>query len=208
MTDITRMQFLRGDMKGKKKPFRPPWAIPEQYFVDFCTRCDKCIEACFDELIVKGRGGYPQMDFKQGGCDFCEDCLNVCETSALKKFPATNHNTKKREEQSESSTVDKESSTFDKESDSYLPPWHIKASIDLTNCLSMNGTICRSCGESCDDKAIQFNLKLGGIAEPILNQDHCTGCGACFSVCPVQIIELKTIIRTEFAHQQTKEAVS
>ena len=201
MTDITRMQFLRGDMKGNKKPFRPPWAIPEQYFIDFCTRCDKCIEACFDELIVKGRGGYPQMDFKRGGCDFCGDCLNVCETSALKKFPATNKKTNNREEQSDSSTKEQES-------DSYLPPWHIKASIDLTSCLSMNGTICRSCGESCDDEAIKFNLKLGGIAEPILNQDNCTGCGACFSVCPVQIIELKTIVMNESVSQQAKEAVS
>lgn len=185
MTDITRMQFLRGDMKGNKKPFRPPWAVPEEYFVDFCTRCDKCIEACFDELIVKGRGGYPQMDFKRGGCDFCEDCLNVCETHALKKFSTTKNNNY-REAKSESTLAESDS-------ESYLPPWHIKANIDLTKCLSMNGTICRSCGESCDDEAIKFNLKLGGVAEPVLNQAQCSGCGACFSVCPVQVIELKKL---------------
>ncbi len=187
MTEITRMQLLRGDLKGKNNPFRPPWAIPEEYFVDYCTRCDKCIDACFDELIVKGRGGFPQMDFKRGGCDFCEDCLNVCETGAIKKIPLTNiipDNiiSDNREESSESS------------SESYLPPWHIKANIDLTNCLSMNATICRSCGESCDDKAIKFDLKLGGIAEPILNMEQCTGCGACFSVCPVQVITLTSIV--------------
>lgn len=182
MANISRMQLLRGDIKGELKPFRPPWAIPENYFVDYCTRCDKCIDVCFDELIVKGRGGFPQMDFKRGGCDFCEDCLKVCETSALKKIPINNNNSgsdyKSREETPES----------------FLPPWHIKASIDLTNCLSMNATICRSCGESCDDEAIKFNLKLGGIAEPVLNIDTCTGCGACFSVCPVQVIKLKTIV--------------
>lgn len=181
------MQLLRGDLKGKNNPFRPPWAIPEEYFVDYCTRCDKCIDACFDELIVKGRGGFPQMDFKRGGCDFCEDCLNVCATGAIKKIPLTNiipdnRTSDNREESSESS------------SESYLPPWHIKANIDLTNCLSMNATICRSCGESCDDKAIKFDLKLGGIAEPILNMEQCTGCGACFSVCPVQVITLTSIV--------------
>ncbi|MCW8930831.1 MAG: ferredoxin-type protein NapF [Gammaproteobacteria bacterium] len=181
MTNITRMQLLRGDLKGKKKPFRPPWAIPEEYFVDYCTRCDKCIDACFDELIVKGRGGFPQMDFKKGGCDFCEDCINVCETNALKKIP---DNTQKTKEHGNSDSSEEES---------YLPPWHIKANIDLTNCLSMNATICRSCGESCDDKAIKFDLKLGGIAEPILNIEQCTGCGACFSVCPVQVITLTPI---------------
>ncbi len=195
MAEITRMQFLRGDLKGKKTPFRPPWAIPEHYFVDFCTRCDQCIEACFDELIVRGRGGYPQMDFNRGGCDFCEDCLNVCEAGALKKLPqklllsgdlpANKNNSNKREALSEP--------TDEAGSESFLPPWYIKASIDLNNCLSMNATICRSCGESCDDEAIKFNLKLGGIAEPVLNTASCTGCGACLSVCPVQAVKLSTV---------------
>ncbi len=195
MAEITRMQFLRGDLKGDKTPFRPPWAIPEQYFVDFCTRCDQCIEACFDELIIKGRGGYPQMDFNRGGCDFCEDCLNVCDAGALKKLPlsgdlpANNNNSNKREALSESAD--------EASSESFLPPWHIKASIDLNNCFSMNATICRSCGESCDDEAIKFNLKLGGIAEPVLNTETCTGCGACLSVCPVQAVKLNTVLINE-----------
>jgi len=168
MAQISRMQLLRGDFKGENQPFRPPWSLPEDYFVDYCTRCDKCIDACFDELIVKGRGGFPEIDFNKGGCDFCEDCLNACETSALKKIP-----------QSQS------------HSESYLPPWQLKASIELTKCLSVNAIICRSCGESCEDEAIQFNLKLGGVAEPILDSEQCTGCGACFSVCPVQVIKIK-----------------
>ena len=137
------------------------------------------------------------MDFKRGGCDFCEDCLNVCETHALKKFPTTTI-TKQREEHSES--------IAENDSDAFLPPWHIKANIDLKNCLSMNGTICRSCGEACDDEAIKFNLKLGGIAEPILNQENCTGCGACFSVCPVQVIELKTLVINRTTEKQAEQA--
>lgn len=193
MTKITRMQLLRGDIKGKNNPFRPPWAIPEEYFVDFCTRCDKCVEACFDELIIKGRGGFPQMDFKRGGCDFCEDCLKVCEASALKKIPDNNKIPSNTRAHIESDNGE-ESSELHDDLESYRPPWHIKASIDLTNCLSMNATICRSCGESCDDKAIKFDLKLGGIAEPILNIEQCTGCGACFSVCPVHVITLTPLV--------------
>lgn len=201
MADITRMQLLRGDIKGDKKPFRPPWSIPEKYFVDYCTRCDKCIEVCFDDLIIKGRGGFPQMNFEKGGCDFCEDCLNVCEVNALQKLPVNNvtktnqtsSNSSDREEFSESAETSLHSIP-QSDPDDYLPPWHIKASIDLTNCLSMNATICRSCGESCDDKAITFNLKLGGIAEPMLDIEQCTGCGACFSVCPVRVIQLKSIV--------------
>ncbi len=192
MTKITRMQLLRGDIKGKNNPFRPPWAIPEEYFVDFCTRCDKCVDVCFDELIVKGRGGFPQMDFNRGGCDFCEDCLNVCETSALKKIPINTEAALASKNRAEASAPE-----------SYLPPWHIKANIDLANCLSMNATICRSCGESCDDEAIKFDLKLGGIAEPKLNIEHCTGCGACFTVCPVHAVTLTPItLMNESAAQE------
>lgn len=206
MANISRMQFLRGDIKGTNKSFRPPWALPEKYFIDFCTRCDQCIDACFDELIVKGAGGYPQMDFKRGGCDFCEDCLNVCESKALIKTPINSHqtvdnnNSKIREALPESDTK--------KDSGSYLPPWHIKANIDLTNCLSMNATICRSCGESCDDEAIKFNLKLGGIAEPVLDIDLCTGCGACFAACPVRVIELKLIELTKATIGQAEDLTS
>lgn len=189
MATISRMQFLRGDIQGRNKPFRPPWAIPEHYFIDFCTRCDKCIDACFDELIVKGRGGYPEMDFKRGGCDFCEDCLNVCQARALIKTPKNNSNI---------SEVGSESAELN-DLESYLPPWRIKAEIDLTQCLSMNATICRSCGESCDHQAIKFNLKVGGVAEPVLDLEQCTGCGACFAVCPAQVIELKLIERTDDA---------
>jgi ferredoxin-type protein NapF len=171
------MQFLRGDIQGKHKPFRPPWAVPEPYFTDFCTRCDQCIEACFDELIVKGRGGYPQMDFTQGGCDFCADCLNACEASALKQIPD--------EQACSEAPEDKKPLQAQ-----YLPPWYLKAKIDLENCLSMNGTICRSCGESCDHSAIRYDIRLGGVAEPMLNAAGCNGCGACISVCPTQVISL------------------
>ncbi len=204
MANITRMQLLRGDLKGDKRPFRPPWAIPENYFVDYCTRCDKCVDACFDELIVKGRGGYPQMDFSKGGCDFCEDCLTVCESNALKKISLnktahqknTTNQTNSRTNDVEEASEEDELDLYDHLSsdlEQYLPPWHIKVAIDLKKCLSMNAIICRSCGESCDDEVIKFNLQLGGVAEPILDVEQCTGCGACFSVCPVQVIQLKLI---------------
>ena len=191
MTKITRMQLLRGDLQGKNSVYRPPWALPENYFIDYCTRCDKCIDACFDELIIKGRGGFPQMDFTRGGCDFCGDCLDVCEADALHKIAVN--------KTADSAQTHLKSSANEEDSDAevFLPPWHIKASIDLTKCLSMNAVICRSCGESCDDEAIKFDLKLGGIAEPVLNKDNCSGCGACFSVCPVQVISLTSIFRNE-----------
>ena len=80
---INRMQFLRGDLRGKNAPLRPPWAVSEERFVDICTRCGKCVDACFDGLIIEGRGKFPEMNFARGGCDFCTDCVSVCEPAAL-----------------------------------------------------------------------------------------------------------------------------
>ncbi len=77
------MQFLRGDVRGRSAPIRPPWARPEAYFTDLCNRCGDCIDACPTHILVKGRGGFPQVDFGHGECLFCGDCADVCTRGAL-----------------------------------------------------------------------------------------------------------------------------
>ncbi|MCW8847693.1 MAG: ferredoxin-type protein NapF [Sedimenticola sp.] len=161
--NVSRAQLLSGDLTGEDAPFRPPWALAEIEFVERCTGCGDCIAVCPDKLIVEGRGKLPQMDFNRGGCDFCEECLSVCKPAALQN--------------------DETSET---------PPWRIQASI-LSSCLSMNAVICRSCGEVCDERAIQFKLEVGGVATPLLDLDQCTGCGACFAVCPIRAVTLSSI---------------
>ena len=161
--NVSRAQLLSGDIRGEKSVFRPPWALTEVEFVTCCTGCGDCVAACPDNLIVEGRGKLPQMDFNRGGCDFCEACLAVCEPGALKQ---------------------------DKTSDS--PPWTIQAAIQ-SSCLSINAVICRSCGEVCDERAIRFKLEVGGVAIPQLDLDQCTGCGACFAVCPIRAVTLSSI---------------
>lgn len=158
--EINRMQFLSGDLGGKRLPLRPPWALPESRFTELCTRCGDCLAACEDQLIVEGRGGFPKMDFTRGGCDFCGECEAVCKPAALSR-----------------------------EAEEGGRPWRLKATI-LGNCLSLNAVICRSCGEACDERAIRFQLETGGVARPLLDREACTGCGECFAVCPVRCITL------------------
>jgi ferredoxin-type protein NapF len=67
-------------------------------------------------------------------------------------------------------------------------PWAIKAFINETVCIAYQGVECRSCFDPCEARAIQMPPRLGGICIPVLNSNNCTGCGACFSVCPVQAI--------------------
>lgn len=69
-------------------------------------------------------------------------------------------------------------------------PWQ-KAAVIGDHCLSYQGTECRSCGDMCEYSAIRFRLRAGKVAEPVLDSDECTGCGACITPCPVRAITIE-----------------
>lgn len=56
--------------------------------------------------------------------------------------------------------------------------------IDTKQCLAWNGTICRSCADACNDRAIVFT----GLWKPVINPDTCTACGFCAGKCPSDAI--------------------
>jgi len=62
-----------------------------------------------------------------------------------------------------------------------LWPWRATVT---TSCLSMQGISCRACEDVCDARAIRFRLKTGGRADPVIDLDQCSGCGACAYACP------------------------
>ena len=80
---VNRMQFLRGDFSGRRAPVRPPWALPDQRFTEACTRCKACVSACPNGILIQGRGGFPEVDFSRGECEFCGACALVCTPGAL-----------------------------------------------------------------------------------------------------------------------------
>lgn len=71
-----------------------------------------------------------------------------------------------------------------------VPPWQIKAVV-MPECLARHGVVCRSCSEQCATGAIRFRFVKGGVAQPRVEPALCTGCGACFAVCPAQAIALR-----------------
>ncbi|MDO4698593.1 MAG: ferredoxin-type protein NapF [Pasteurellaceae bacterium] len=89
-SSLSRRHFLRGSFLNSLKSeqakqqglnvIRPPWADLAK-FVDHCTACNACIQACEMQILVKGAGGYPEVDFSQGRkeCSFCQACVKACE---------------------------------------------------------------------------------------------------------------------------------
>ncbi len=80
---VSRRGFLRMGRRTVEPARRPPWAIDEILFIDRCTRCDRCIEACPTQILTRMDGGFPGVDFSRGECSFCAECLSRCELQAL-----------------------------------------------------------------------------------------------------------------------------
>lgn len=70
------------------------------------------------------------------------------------------------------------------------PPWVIKARV-TAHCLARNNVLCRTCAERCPEDAIIFPKQAGTIGGPLVLVEKCSGCGACFSPCPVGAIAMK-----------------
>jgi ferredoxin-type protein NapF len=66
-------------------------------------------------------------------------------------------------------------------------PWRLEARIGDA-CLALRGVECRICGECCDAGAIRFRPCRGAVAQPRLDADLCSGCGACVAPCPAGAI--------------------
>jgi ferredoxin-type protein NapF len=157
---INRAQFLRGDVSGKRRGIRPPWSKAEALFTELCARCGDCISACPQQILIKGSGGFPSIDFSLGPCTFCRACVEACRHHAFE--------TPIRDE---------------------APAWELDVSI-TENCLSLQGIVCRSCSDACEPAAIRFRLKTRGRSSPQVIDHLCTGCGECFAVCPSRAISV------------------
>ena len=70
------------------------------------------------------------------------------------------------------------------------PPWDWRPVI-APSCLALRQVECRVCAEVCDHQAIRFHPKLGGIAQPFLQANACTGCGECQARCPTRAITME-----------------
>lgn len=102
-TNLPRRRFLRGEFltslqseKTKTQGFqgiRPPWAQVEDIFLQYCTRCGDCVSQCETQILIKGEGGFPEVQFSRGECTFCQQCVQVCQQPIFRdvQTPAWQH---------------------------------------------------------------------------------------------------------------------
>ncbi len=161
---------------------RPPGALPERAFLDRCTKCLLCGEACptgaiQPALARAGVEGFwsPVVVPRRGGCELaCTRCGDACPTGAIAKLsPARKTGYDGR------------------------PPVSIgTAFVDRGRCLPWANQIpCIVCEEMCptDPKAIRLvaaeETRPDGarvrLQKPQVEPRLCVGCGICENRCPV-----------------------
>ncbi|MGY4106416.1 ferredoxin-type protein NapF [Aeromonas encheleia] len=77
--NLSRRGLFRGRLSAPEPEARLPWSLSWPDFVADCTRCGDCLAACPEQILVKGDGGFPTLDFSRGECTFCTECVSACE---------------------------------------------------------------------------------------------------------------------------------
>ena len=139
---------------------RPPGAISERAFLQACTRCDECSNACPKDAIQKvpRKMGFiimdtPYIDPLKVPCVMCTDlpCIPACPDGALLPVPGGVADVKMG-----------------------------YAILDKRKCQSYGHTFCQQCVIDCPvPGAITQNQEQ----QPIFHKDICTGCGVCVRSC-------------------------
>lgn len=83
MTRLHSRRTLFGQLRGGPPQHRLPWTIGEDAFLEACTRCGACADACPPAIVAKGHGNYPIIDVSRAGCTFCGKCADACAASCF-----------------------------------------------------------------------------------------------------------------------------
>ncbi|OLQ94256.1 ferredoxin-type protein NapF [Vibrio ponticus] len=80
MVDLSRRRLFTRNVV-RDDAVRLPWLSSPEQFTDLCTQCGECLKACETQIIIKGDGGFPRVDFTIDECTFCYQCAEACPES-------------------------------------------------------------------------------------------------------------------------------
>lgn len=149
---------------------RPPGALREADFIDACVRCGLCVQACpYDTLRLADLAqpvpvGTPYFVARATPCFMCETipCAQACPTGALAL--------------AEIGAAKMGLATLGA----------------ADRCFSYTGAAyCDSCFQACPLKGRAIRMQhgrtpRGGSFKPVVDAEHCTGCGLCEDACIVE----------------------
>lgn len=159
---VEAARTLKGGFSRRESPaglipftfLRPPGAPMEPTFLARCTRCDLCLEACPERIIIKATEplmglGTPVVDPAIRPCTECAKCIAACPEGAL---------------------------LADEDRRMGRAVWHSET------CLSSADITCTECVEACPVGPAAIQAIVGrGI---IVFMEGCTACGFCCRACP------------------------
>lgn len=168
---------------------RPPGAISEKDFLNACTRCDDCVNACPKDAIKKAPKkmgflimGTPYIDPIKNPCVMCDElyCISACQDKAL--LPVHS-------------------------------PADVKmgyAMLDKKKCQAYGISFCQQCIIDCPIPGAITQVD----SQPVFHKKICTGCGVCVRSCstvniPVAIkIKPQMVIEYQLQQRAMEERVA
>ncbi len=168
-TTVGDREFHRARVRGAggaagsgRRLMRPPGAVAEPRFLEFCTRCSACADACAPGAIIRTGPHWgpaleltPSLIVEERACALCEGvpCAAACETGALVPLQVA----------------------------------EIRlglAVVDAPLCRNELGERCTDCGDACPVAgALQVPRRGGRPGVPEIDPTLCTGCGQCVAAC-------------------------
>lgn len=125
-------------------------------------------------------------------CERCDKCVEVCEEGILVRgdagFPVVDFSKGECTFCGDCASACPSQAINPKE---VTEPWQYNVAIESA-CLSKQGIVCQSCKDVCDPRAIKL-VWDSAIPVPQIEQEDCTACGACVSVCPSNAISVKNV---------------
>ena len=159
----TCMRKIR--QKGPNRAIAPAGAKSVERFLDVCTSCFLCLEACPTKCLRPAYMEYgakgvlkPHLTFESAFCNFdCTECASVCPTGAILPLSLK-----------EKQKVRIARATFDKK-----------------RCIvTLNKDDCGACSEHCPTKALDMVALSQEMKQPQWTPGACAHCKECISVCP------------------------